>query len=744
MGNIATDFATFDVLDYKNESPTTSQELVLSSYNLSITPLTFKAKIPSETPFKADAFDLSTATFDFGDGTITTGATATHVYEYPGRYKVKVILRDNNNNAIFTSASADVDIYDYITNTFSIEFAGTSSGADGGGRNGKGRLSNLSLSAGQFSDPLSAYAQTPFYQDFQNLNFKLSGCVYDNYFNLDPSKFNHLKNYFSFYKKDSLPTLSGCEYVEIKKITLSASDMYVRLSSFGTDLSAVKIVTSDSSHPDSIVVGSSGQENIYFKTEEQTTPIYISFAKDRNNTTSITNDGIQNTNFSTNFNITLSTFVGSTSGQTLSNIEITSTGLGGEGDGINSFKLSPVQYKGVGIPFVLDPKNSDNYTVKALSAGNPYFKVLSSSHSLTHPLCIVPPEYYTISSISHLISTFGSEYWYRGLLTFNDSISTYPTILTLSASNNFSFGSTVTALTGAAFLSCFPRNYYDLYKHKEDFDFEQTIKDLRFQEILVDKNIFFTDFIGSIFGGVSSSHALLGKTVYEKIFNFVQNNDDIDYCNVNSLINLSNMVDENSLVFNQGSFQDPAQIKRTVDLLSTSYNKFRGTKNKFNENFDSKGHVNKETFGKNVSSAEINTSTYVITAGTSIVAKERFSDTYCKLNTYQPLCAAVTLRSGSTTQYSLSELGSESPQGSAWGWPLTLPEEYDIGTVGRFYSFHEYNSHIDGTIVDGIIDFVNPQTRLDFDTPLSGLEGDNNIFDRIITDTLFSSLSLFE
>jgi hypothetical protein len=98
------------------------------------------------------------------------------------------------------------------------------------------------------------------------------------------------------------------------------------------------------------------------------------------------------------------------------------------------------------------------------------------------------------------------------------------------------------------------------------------------------------------------------------------------------------------------------------------------------------------------------------------------------------------LRDGSTTQYSLSEITSL----SAWGWPLTLPTTYDIGTVNRYYSFHEYNSHIEGTIVGGIIDFVNPQTGVGFDTPLSSLEGKNNIFDRILTNTLFSSLSLFE
>ena len=740
MSNISTDFATLDVLDYKNESPTTKEGLVLSSYNLPITPLLFKVKIPTDTPFKADAFDIHTATFNWGDGTSSFGPSAVHVYQYPGRYNVKVTLRDSNNNSVFTSASANVDIYDYITNTFSIEFPGTSTGADGGGFDGKGRLSNLNLSAGQFSDPLSAYIQSPYYQDNQNITFKLSGSKYDNYFNLESNKFNHLKTFYSFYKKNTLSNLSAAEYVEIKNIALSAANMYARISSFGTDLSSVKIVPSEPGHPDAIVVGTSGEEIFYFKTEEQTDPIYLSFAKDSENINQVVKGGRKDANFSTNFSITLSTFVGSTSGQSLSNIEITSTGLGSEGDGVNSFSITPVQYKGGGIPFILTPKNNDNYGVNALSSTpNPYFKVLSSSHSLAHPLCVVPSKYYTISSISHLISTFSTNFWYRGLFTFNDNISSAPTILTLSASNDYSFASTITTLTGVASLCCFPRNYYDLYKHNEDFDFERTIKDLRFQEILINENIFFTDFLGSIFGSVSSSHTLLGKTVYEKIFNFIQNNNDLDFCDVNSLINLANMVNQPGLVFNRSQFEGIPQIKRTIDLLSTSYNKFRGTKNKFNENFASRGHIDKETFGKNISSAEINTYTYVITAGTPIVAKEKFGGAYTKLNTYQPL-STVVLRDGSTTQYSLSEITSL----SAWGWPLTLPTTYDIGTVNRYYSFHEYNSHIEGTIVGGIIDFVNPQTGVGFDTPLSSLEGKNNIFDRILTNTLFSSLSLFE
>ena len=64
--------------------------------------------------------------------------------------------------------------------------------------------------------------------------------------------------------------------------------------------------------------------------------------------------------------------------------------------------------------------------------------------------------------------------------------------------------------------------------------------------------------------------------------------------------------------------------------------------------------------------------------------------------------------------------------------------------VNKFYNFYGYLSGIDGTIVDGIIDFTNPQTTVSFDSPLSSLEGPGKIFDILITDTLFSSLSLFE
>jgi hypothetical protein len=304
--------------------------------------------------------------------------------------------------------------------------------------------------------------------------------------------------------------------------------------------------------------------------------------------------------------------------------------------------------------------------------------------------------------------------------------------------------------TGSITLTCYPKNYYDFYKHNEDFDFEQTIKDLRFQEILLDKNIFFSDFIGTIFGDVSSNYDVLGKKLYEKIFNFTQNTGDIDLCGVNELIGLSKLVEEKGIVFDSSSAQEPMVVKRFLDILSINYNQFRGTQNKFDENFNPRGHTTKRTYGKNLGPKITDTLTYEITAGSDLVAYERFSDTYTRLNTYQPLCALSGVAwssSGNLNTYMLSSFRTETDNTSGadfWGWELVLPNTFALSTVtSKYYDFYALSAVNDNTILNGLIDYTTGQTTVDYTTPLSSLEGDENIFDILIRNSLFSSLSLF-
>ena len=723
MSNIRTDYATFDVLDYKNES-------VLSSYNLNITPLTFKARIPN-TDQEDTPLNDAKATFDFGDGTFGHNLTSTHVYEYPGQYNVRMVLRDCNNNAVLGTYNADVNIHDYITNTFTATWPNS----------GPLPLSaNLNLSAGEFSQPITINSQTPFYQDFQDIFFSLSG-NWSNFFNLEKNRFNDLKTYWSFYNKNYIDSLSGYEYVPIKKVSLSSTNIYAQLSN-GV------IVNCLSSSLSSVLVGSSGTDIIYLKTPDQLTPVTVSFFKDRNNIFSNSLKGYRNNNYTNNFTITLSSLVGGTSSQTLNEIIFSSNGVTAENDEISSFDVSPIQYKNLKIPFVFVPKNTNNYTMKALSAGRDTvkFALLSSDGNA------INSSYYSISSLNDSLSNIDTDFWYRGFLTFNDSLSTHPAALILSAQCLYEniYTNLTGSNTGSITLTCYPKNYYDYYKHNEDFDFEQTIKDLRFQEILLDKNVFFTDFIGTIFGDVSSNHDVLGKKIYEKIFNFTQNTGDVDLCGINEMIALSKLVDEDGIIFDRSLAQEPAAVKRVLDILSVNYNKLRGTKNKFDENFDPQGHTTKRTYGKNLGPKIEDTLSYEVTAGNDLVAYERFSDTYVRLNTFQPLCALSGVTgniSGNLNTYMLSSFRTETVATSGaqyWGWDLVLPSTFALSTVtDKFYDFYSLSAVYDDTILNGLIDYNTGLTTIPFSTPLSSLEGDENIFDILIRNSLFSSLSLF-
>ena len=760
MSNIQVNYATFDVEDYKREAK-------LSSYNLPFTPLTFKARIPSSLGGEAVTTQYNTlkATFDFGDGTYGNTLTSIHAYQYPGVYNVRMILRDCDNNSILASYSTNVTIHDYITNTFTLTAGPTKSNI-------------LELSAGEFSNPITINSQTPFYQDFQDIYFSVSGCDVPNFFNLKPNKFNNLRAFHSFYKKNYIDTLSGFEYEEIKKMSLSSTNIYIRLSgnnhTSGKGPTAFSIVNTISSHISSFHAGSSGKDIFYFKTDKQKQPyrpINISLFKDRDNIFSDTTSGFKNNDYSNNFTIALSSLVGTVSSQTISSIAITSNGIPGEGDSVTTFEVSPVQFKGLGIPFILSPKNTGYYTMKSLSSNTtPTFELLSGTSPEIIPGVsgvTVSTTHYDIQSLSGApLSAFDTRFWYRGLLTFNDktlaTLSGKPSVLTLSAKCLYEDTATSPTLkntvTGFAPFTCYPKNYYEAYKQNENFDFEQTIKDLRFQEILLDKDILFTDFIGTIFGSVSSDYTVLGKKLWSKIQNFTSNTNDIDYCDITSLINLASLTDDDGIVFDRALAQQPEIVDRLMSVLSVNYNKFRGTQNKFDENYNPQGHTTKATYGKNLDGL-LNTSTYEVSAGTDIVAYEKFSETYTRLNTYQPLCAlsggsgefgAAYSRSRNTNTYMLSDFSTTVPTGSAitssgsyWGWPLVLPTSYDTTEVDKFYKFYSLSAGFDNTIEGGLIDYKNGLTTLDYSTPLSSLEGDNNVFDVMIRNSLFSSLSLF-
>ena len=695
MSNINTTYALFEVQDYKNES-------TLSSYNLDITPLTFKADLPS-TDFYSDINKLE-ALFDFGDGTVGTGLTATHTYTQPGEYKVRMVVNDCENNSLLASYSTDISIYDYIENTFTVDIEDDI----------------LPLSAGEFSKPITITNKAPFYQDSNNIFYTVSGLTIPNYFELTPYKFNHLQKYYSFYEKSYIENLSAFEYNEIPFISVSGSNVYVKLSGNA-------IVDAKSTDVDSVFVGTSGRESYYFSSDQLASGIAINLFKDRNKIFS-KDSSLDYTlnNYNNNLSISLTANVGTTSlSANLSSLTINDNGLTEEGaDEAQIFDISPVQFKKAPIPFFIKPTSISNYTVKGLTLNGSITGRLYDSNNQE-----VNTSYYSITSLNSSISGIDTDYWFYGNLTYDDGLSGFDSF-TLGVSAEFTNSAETFQLTGRSVsFSIYPKDYYYFAKTNEDIDYTEVFKSLRFQEILLDKDILFDDFIGSIFGNLSSNSSSLGKKLNEKIFNFVNNRTNIDTCDLNSLISISNLLHETANVYDDSLFNFPPEIVRLLSLFSTDYNQFKGTKNKFKENFSDRGITTKEKYGKNLGN-EINTYSYTVSAGTDIVALEKFSNNYSLLNTYQPICAVDTL------QYKLSEFNTD------WGWPLVLPATFTSTDISKFYTFYEYTSGVEGTVYDGIINYADILNTFDISTALSSFKGDNNIEDIAIRNSLFSSLSI--
>ena len=87
-------------------------------------------------------------------------------------------------------------------------------------------------------------------------------------------------------------------------------------------------------------------------------------------------------------------------------------------------------------------------------------------------------------------------------------------------------------ITGSYTFTVLPStNDVEIYKINEDIDYSKTIKSYRFQSFLHEYDNLFDGIFTSFVGEVSSSPTVSGKTVFEKIANYVANNNDVDYYN---------------------------------------------------------------------------------------------------------------------------------------------------------------------------------------------------------------------
>lgn len=320
-----------------------------------------------------------------------------------------------------------------------------------------------------------------------------------------------------------------------------------------------------------------------------------------------------------------------------------------------------------------------------------YFNAEESDHIQEG---ILPLAAVGIVSTSNKINGYGDWNGYRNISKFCKSVgvTTYRT----GRSNNFSIFS---PLSGR----------YDIRKVNEDFGPIEQIKSYRHQPYLKDANRFFDDYIGTSVGSKSDSPNVLGKRIYEKIANFTDNISNVDTCNVDALKAMYELLDEDIASFHGSDLNIPANLYRLIDMFSVNLSKLKGTKNKFNQDFDDKGFDNDglrekgltPNYGVNKGS-EIDFFTGVLTTSAQyIVSYEKFSEKYRLLNINLSERTTLTYQNSAAKTYSLSSYHPD------WGWNLILPDNYQLSSylIPRYYTFFQYISTTDDRYSGNLINW---------------------------------------
>lgn len=269
-------------------------------------------------------------------------------------------------------------------------------------------------------------------------------------------------------------------------------------------------------------------------------------------------------------------------------------------------------------------------------------------------------------------------------------------------------------------------------KKNENFDQAATFKSYILQESLFDKHELLDNFLGQIVGDYQSEPETLGKTIYEKIANFISNTSDPETCNVSALRSL---FQQYGLDFNYFVSSYPPLLKRVVDLLSINNTKLFGSRNLYNLNFGLSTYGYQ--LGKNLGAA-IPIDTGLFTVGKPIVAYERFSEKYTLITN-----TLIPAPGGTPPLYSLYPLSGVNYE---WGWNLVTASHSQSGIeIDPYYIFYEYQDYTPEDQVDGVIDFTNELTTISpTNSSYSEWTRFGGIMDRVISRALYEGLDIIK
>ena len=753
---------------------TITQEQSLSGYALPISPFIFIPTIGEVDV--GSGYSNKRIVWDFGDGTRQEAITGVHAYTEPGTYKIKSYLYDKDGNGYYNTFSQTVEVYDFIEDKIQLSLD-----------------SPVEHNTNEVKNPITV-TQFNSIRTFNRNNgpapITLHADAKDNDVNYDlfdtgniDKTYGHLLPSHTFIKRSSIGNV-----VENIPIDSLRSDQYTSLyAAVSSGPSKSIIVPTDKEQSGAVFVGLSCTNDIYFRSDVPGNyDLVLGFEDesvfDFTNTTTygVKADITQNPDFQ--------------------KLTVTSNGLDGEDNPtFNKFDINPVKFSCSKISFVVRVKDDEGFSHKYIPLVElcplPNTGHLPLTASLANDDQEFEAEFYNdFSSVQDdlepgdflIPGEFNGFHggFFKGYLTIDtDEILKDVKIQVNTVYNGRSLYGESEKFT------IYPEEYYTVAKKGEDVNFTNVFKDVAMQPLFNDSKLLMNDFFGSIFGSIESAQDSIGKSTYEKIENFLDNNSIIDYTNIDQLASILKMLNLPSI----NKYSLPPKIKRLMDMLSISQSRLFGDVNQNREDFNSFGYIDTGTYGKDRCRPIPPDGAVFTYAGFDIVAFEKYSGKWTTLNTMLPLCAsspprfktlvsdaspieneeyftclvgdlsctpivtesltAINVENGyfhiciensfneddklllETEYYSLSDYNE------SWGWPLTLDKD---GSLFDLYEFYYKNRYEKVDVENSVINFNDENTTIERKYTHDEWIRPDGIVSNIFSNALYDGLGLID
>ena len=305
-----------------------------------------------------------------------------------------------------------------------------------------------------------------------------------------------------------------------------------------------------------------------------------------------------------------------------------------------------------------------------------------------------------------------------------------------NAYNNITYALSTVSLKGITSFNVnnFYKNYF-VRKINENFNYGSQLQSYALQDFIASDTNLIT-FLSAVAGDNVHPTENFGTVAYEKIANFVLNNQDPTTSNVNQLYSLASMIDTE---FDNYNYNLPPVLQRQFDLYSNSKERLWGAREKYNTNFNAiTDHVN---LGNALTAIPLSTT---VVAGQKVVLNDIFNSNFYELIEIPLITSYASITANNMQAYfppanQLSFPLNSYPLSSFYGWGVKTP-------VATNYRFFVYSSHPTNTPVNSLIDWTtytdSLSTTLNENIPLSAWYADGGVLENIYNYYISKGLNL--